>query len=193
MPRRTRTALAIGVLVAALAVTGAGFPAKHVPPAKFARGVCTSVNHWVETLQSGAKKVRTSLSGPKPSLKRVRAALVHYMEQSASATGDAVDGIKHAGVPSTPKGAKASAGLVAGFTGIQGSLRKLKDRAESISTKNRTKALSEIRTLDQQVSAQFQKFEAAFQKLDKLDPDHKLQAAFTAAAACRVASGPSGR
>jgi hypothetical protein len=192
MSRRTRSGLAIGVLVAAVAIMGAGLPAKRVPPPKFARGVCTSVQDWIGTLQTGANKVKTSLSGRNPSLKRVRAALVHYMGQSADATGDAINGIKHAGVPTTPKGDKASAALVAGFTPIQGALHKLQHQAEGISTKNRTLALSEIRTLDQKVTSEFQRFEAAFQKLDKLDPNHQLQKAFTGAAACQALSSSSG-
>jgi hypothetical protein len=191
MSRRTRTGLAIGVLVATLAVMGAGFPAKRVPPAKFAKGVCTSVNEWVSTLQSGASKVKSSLSGPNPSLKKVRSVLVHYLGDSADATADAVDGIKHAGTPSTPKGAKVSAGLVDGFKPIEPALRKLQDEAKDMSTKNRTKALSEVRTLDQKVGTEFQRFETAFQKLDKLDPDHQLQKAFSTAAACQSVSSSS--
>jgi hypothetical protein len=174
------------VLVAALVVMGAGFPAKRVPPARFATGVCTAIGGWMKSLEDGAAGVRTSLSGTNPKLRDVRAALVDYLGSTVHATGKAIDRIEAAGTPTTPKGVKAAAGLVAGFKEIRASLRKLQLRAGHISTARRAVALSEIKDLDRRVSVEFNSFQATFKKLDKLDPDHQLQRSFNAAAACQA-------
>jgi hypothetical protein len=61
-----------------------------------------------------------------------------------------------------------------------------------MSTTNRTRALAQIRSLDQKVNTELASFETAFEKLDRLDPDHRLQQAFTGAASCQALSGPAG-
>ena len=188
MTRRTRTALIAGVLVAALLVIGAGYPAKRVPPERWATSVCTTVNEWVGTTEAGADRVKESLSGTHPNLRDVREALASYLGDTAHATTLALDGLADAGIPATPKGTKAAEGLTEGFKQIRKSLRKLEAQAEDMSIRHRKKALKQVKALNRRVNTEFNSFSEALSKLRKLDPNHKLQQAFQSEPACRALS-----
>jgi hypothetical protein len=188
MTRRTRTALVGSLLVGALILMGAGFPAQTVPASQWATGVCTTVNTWVTTTQTGADDLNVKLSGKTVSLRDIREALTGYLGDTAHATTLALDGLASAGTPKTPKGKQAAAGLTASFKKIRASLRKLRNQAESMSIQRKAKALKQVKTLNRQVTAEFDSFNAALRKLRKLDPNHQLKQAFAADPACQQLS-----
>ncbi len=189
MPKRIRTVTTIGVVIAALVLMGAGFPSKHVPPKRWAAGVCTTVTDWVNTTKAGASDLNASLAGANTSLRDVRDALSGYMGDTAHATTLALDGLAAAGTPTTPKGKQAAATLTGSFKKIRKSLRKLQNQADDVSVKHKAKALKEIKALDRQVTTEFNSFGAALAKLKNLDPDHKLKKAFQADRTCQALSG----
>lgn len=188
MKRRTQTALIGSVLIAALLLMGAGFPAKKVPPKQWAIGVCTTVNDWVTATENGANDLNATLTGTNTKLRDVREALTAYLGDTAHSTTVVLDGLVDAGTPATPKGKQAATGLIDTFKKIRTSLRKLQDQAEELSIKNRAKALKQIKALNRQVSAEFASFNDALIKLRKLDPNHQLQKAFQAEPACQQLS-----
>jgi hypothetical protein len=186
MNRRTRTALIGGVLIAALLLMGAGFPKKDATPKAWANGVCTAVNSWVQSTQSGAADLSTQLTGTNPNLHDVRDALAGYLGDTAHATTRAIDDLKAAGKPATPKGSKAASTLTDGFKQIRSSLKKLQSEAKDISTKKKAKALKQIKAINKDVNVEFASFQKALSKLQKLDPNHKLEKAFKASQACQA-------
>jgi hypothetical protein len=186
MNLRKGTTLISGVVIAALLLMGAGFPTKGVPPKGWATDVCTAVNDWVNATKAGAADLDAQLSGTNPDLRDVRDALAGYMGETAHATTLAIDDMDAAGIPATPKGAKASATLEDSFRKIRASLRKLQNQAEDISIKHKKKALKQINALNKQVDKEFASFRTALGRLPKLDPDHQLKRAFQADAECQA-------
>lgn len=188
MTKRSRTALIGGVLVAALMLMGAGFPTKTVSPKQWATGVCTSVNDWVDATKTGASDLESSLTGTNPNLRDVRDALASYLRDTAHATTIALDGLKAAGTPKTPKGSEAASTLTSSFKKIRASLRKLADQADEMSIKHKAKTLTQITALNAKVNKEFSSFNSALSKLKRLDPNHKLKKAFQVDAACQALS-----
>jgi len=181
-----RTGFVGGVVISALLLLGAGFPAKGVPPKEWATSVCTAVTDWVDTTKARAAALDTGLSAEGVTLRDVRDALVGYMGEVADATTDAIDAMDEAGVPATPKGKKAADTLTDSFRKIRTSLRKLQNQAEDISIRREAKALRQVNALSRQVDEEFATFRDALARLKKLDPNHKLRKAFRADAACQA-------
>jgi hypothetical protein len=182
MATRTRTALIGGVLIGALLLMGAGFPQK-VTPAHFADGVCTTVDTWQAGANAGADELDTKITAA-TSIRQVRSLLASYLGNGAKATSVALDGLDEAGVPTTPKGAEASRTLKQAFSKIRASLRGFQHDAEDVSTKNKKKALKQLKALNAKVGIEFSSFSKALSKLKTLDPNHKLEKAFKANTVC---------
>lgn len=182
MSRRSLVTLTAGVLVGALFLMGAGFPDKSTP-SQFADGVCTSVKDWTTAIQNGSTNLSSEMKTAK-TLPEVRDKLSAFLGDSAQLTTVALEGLKEAGVPATPKGAQASKLLKTTFKKIRKSLRGYQNDAEDVSTDNQATALKQLTALNTKVGTQFNSLTKSLTKLKKLDPNHKLEKAFKANAAC---------
>jgi len=182
MNRRTRSALVGGVVIAALLLMGAGFPAKTTP-AHFVDELCTSVSDWATATRAGSEELDTKIKRAK-SLRQVRNLLAEFLGDTAHLTTAALDGLDEAGVPATPKGPEASKLLKSTFKDIRSALRGFHDDAEDVSIKKKKKALKQLRALDAKVDVEFASFTKALGKLKTLDPNHKIEQAFKANAVC---------
>jgi hypothetical protein len=188
MTTRARTALTAGVLVLALVVMGAGFPARRVPPRQWTGGLCTSLDRWRNVAVDGAEQLKTDLSGTQVSLTDARTALVAYLGDVSDATAQAGKDIKDLGAPDTPRGRTIERRLVRVFEELHGSVEDLQDRARALSTTKKRVALRQVRSIQQDVNGVFDTFSKEFKRLKRLDTGHKIDKAFAAATACRAAS-----
>jgi hypothetical protein len=182
MSRRSLVTLTASVLIGALFLMGAGFQEKATP-AHFAQGVCSSIKDWTTAIQNGSSSLDTQMNSAK-TLPDVRAKLSAFLGDSAQLTTVALDGLNDAGVPSTPKGAEASKLLKTTFKKIRKALRGYQNDAEDVSIKNQATALRQLTALSTKVGTQFTALTKSLNKLKKLDPNHKLEKAFKANAAC---------
>lgn len=186
MSRRSLQVLTGGVLALALVVMGAGFPAKTVPPKKWANSVCTAVGDWVQGTQAGAAALQTKVAGQGTDIPKVKKALVAYLSATAKATSTVSDKLEHAGTPQTPKGKQAAKGLATGFAKIHTAVAHFKKDAEKVSTSSPVKATADLTKLQTKINTQFGALNKAFGDLGKYDPNHKIAKAFKATRACKA-------
>ncbi len=189
MTRRSLQVLTGGVLALALVVMGAGFPAKSVPPKKWANSVCTAVGDWVQGTQDGATALQTKTAGSTGDLPKVKKALVTYLAATAKATDTVRDKLEHAGTPKTPKGKQAAQGLETGFAKIHTAVGHFKNEAEKVSTSSSAAATADFAKLTTKINTQFGELNQAFGNLGKYDPGHKIAKAFKATRACSALNG----
>jgi hypothetical protein len=182
MSRRSLVTLTASVLVGALFLMGAGFPTKSTPD-EFATGVCTSITDWSTAIQAGSTSLNTKINGA-TSTAEVRDLLSAYLGDAATLTTTALDGLNEAGVPATPKGAEASKLFKTTFKKIRKALRGYQSDADDLPIKNDKKALKQLTALSGKVGTQFTALGKSLNKIKKLDPNHKLEAAFKANATC---------
>jgi hypothetical protein len=188
MTTRARTALTAGILALTLAVMGAGFPAKTVPPQQWTGGLCTKLDAWRAVAVDGADQLKSELSGTQVSLADARTALVSYLGDVSDATAQAGKDIKRLGAPDTPHGATIQRRMVKVFKHLHGSVEDLQDRARDLSTTKERVALRQVRSIQKDVNGVFDTFSKEFKKLKRLDEGRKIDKAFAASAACRAAS-----
>jgi hypothetical protein len=179
----------VAVLALSIVLMGAGFPAKHVPPKQWAKSVCSSVSTWVNDARTGATGLDQAATAGSPSIPKIKAALVHYLSNTADSTGAVLDRLHHAGTPKTPKGKQAAAGLITGFEKIQHAAKGFVHDAKAVSTSNQTAALADLKSLQTRINNQFGSLNASFGNLGRLDPGHKIAKAFKATRACRALKG----
>jgi hypothetical protein len=189
MTTRARTALTAGVLALTLAVMGAGFPAKTVPPKQWTGGLCTSLDAWRGVAVDGADQLKASLSGAQQvSLKDARRALAAYLADVADATEQARQDIKDLGAPDTPHGRKIERRLVKLFGELHGDVDGLQRRASKMSTTKKQLALRQVRSIQSDVNGVFDTFSEEFQHMKRLDAGRKIDKAFAASEACQTPS-----
>jgi hypothetical protein len=186
MSRRSLQVLTGGVLALALVVMGAGFPAKTVPPKKWANSVCSAVGDWVHGTQAGATALQTKVGSQGNDIAKVKKALVAYLAATAKGTTRMSDQLEHAGTPDTPKGKQAAKGLADGFAKIHAAVSHFKTDAEHVSTSSPIKATAALTKLSTKINTQFGQLNRAFGDLGKYDPNHKLAKAFKATQACKA-------
>ena len=175
------------VLACVLAVGAAGYPARSVPPSKFADGVCSAMNDWIKSLKQGATQYQTELEGADATnLPAVRDSITAYLATTVSKTDRLTATLRTIGAPNTPKGKQVERGLLAAFAKVHRAFAVAQDMSRSVSTTDVEQFKTDAQGVDAQINSASEKFGHAFDALDKLDPNHALEKAFKRQAACRT-------
>jgi hypothetical protein len=191
MIRQTYRTVAL-VAVIALLLMGAARPSKTVPAQKWATAFCTTISTWRDNTKAGAGNIATASAAPDATAQSIVAALAKYMTSVTKATDKAGKALRRTGVPNTNQGKSATAVLVKGFDKAESNLRKLTTALNKIKTESNTQLLADLKPYKDgsNVKAAFKPItdgiDAASSKYDK---DGKLNAALSAAPACRALNG----
>jgi hypothetical protein len=87
-------------VVAVVAVMGAGFPAQAVPPAEWARSLCTSFREWAGALTAA----RAQFDPDNPDIPARRRGLVTYLETATDSTRALLRQLEETGAPDVDDG-----------------------------------------------------------------------------------------
>lgn len=191
MIRQTYRTVAV-VAAISLLLMGAARPTKTVPAQKWAAGFCTTISTWRDNTKAGAGNISTASAAPGATAQSIVAALAKYMTSVTKATDKAGNAIQRTGAPNTKQGKPATAALVQGFNKAERNLRKLTTALNTIKTESNTKLLADLQPYKDGSNV-----EAAFKPItdginaasSKYDKDGKLNAALSAAPACRALNG----
>jgi hypothetical protein len=157
-----------GVLALALAVMGAGVPAKTVAPEQYAAGVCTVANEWQRsTFGLGVGPAGVQLPRKARLADRRRQTLA-FVDDLARVSGRATRELTTLGVPDIPRGRELARGFVRAFATTHGELVPLRDRARHVTDQK------QLTKLGKDVTAALNRWGAAAERLQRFDPERQL-------------------
>lgn len=193
-----RISVIVLVVVGLVAASSVGASAATVSPEKWAPKFCTALSSWQQTIGDKGNALESALSTTTATstdtaavLKEARGKIAAFLAEMVKATDHAAAGIKKAGTPSSPNGAKISAVFVNGFTAISKEFAKAEGEAKKLPTASADAFKRQGQALGQKISGSADTLGKGFSSVEKLDKGKKLQTAVMAAPACAFLSSES--
>jgi hypothetical protein len=189
MTKRSFRVLTGGVLVLALVVMGAGFPArpgKPVSPGHWVSQVCDAFDTLKTSGDDSAADLEASLRNGTPDLAFLRQTLVEYVQSLDDTTTITIQQIEAAGVPRVPHGRKIATGLVAALRTVQASWRGLGRQASAVSIDDRNLAVRQFKALARRATATDHANGKLLSGLSRLGPHGTLDRAYRRSVSCRA-------
>lgn len=139
--RLVALAVAVPVVLGACSGGGGGDNAannapKKVTAATYAKGICTTMQTWLDAIQSGGQAIQDLPSDA--SITDRQTALATYLDGVVAATGALVDGAKAVGIPDVDGGADFAGKIEGAFEDAKTALEDARAQVDQLPTDDPT-------------------------------------------------------
>ena len=174
-----RVRIAVGIVVAAVALVGAGCGSSDGggETEAWASGLCSSLQTWSEAVQAAGTTLQDTSSLSPESISGA-------IEGVIAATSTLAEDVKGLGRPDTESGQQAEATVTALADSLQTDAGTLQKALDDAGDAGLTGLLEQISTITQTLGSMASAVGQAFTDLQELDVQGELETAFTDADSC---------
>jgi hypothetical protein len=187
MPKLSRS---LAVLAAGAALLAAGFPAKTVPPERFAKSICTTVTDWIDEIVELGGDYDGQV-GSTPDLDERKDLTIEFLDGALDSTDTLIRRVKKAGTPDVDDGKAVVKVYRRGFRDARDVLEEAATEAEDLRTGDEGEFQAALAELGTAVEEGFADVGDAISRAEQ-DFDRELRAAFEDEPACAELANVTG-